>query len=247
MRKILYILYQPYKWGFFLPFMFLNTLLFGAMAVLISVFINQKAGSYWGGAVWSRLNSFLTPMRVKVYGKENINKNTSYVIISNHQSHYDIFVIYGWLGLDIKWVMKQELRRIPGLGIGSEKVGHIFIDRSNNKVASESLKKAIKNLAKGSSVAIFAEGTRSKTGELGIFKRGAFKMALNAGLPILPITVIGTKDILPSNTFDVFPGKAKLFIHQPIDIKKYSETEINKLMTDVREIISIPLTKELKV
>jgi len=244
MRKVLHILYQPYKWLFFLPFLFLNTLFFGTIAVLVSIFINQKAGSYWGGAVWARLNSYLTPMLVTVYGRENIDKNTSYVIIPNHQSLYDIFVIYGWLGIDIKWVMKKELRKIPGLGIGSEKVGHIFIDRSNNKVALESLKKVKQNLVNGSSVVIFAEGTRSINGELGTFKRGAFKMAFDADLPILPITVIGTKNILPSNTFDIFPGTAKLFIHKPIDIKNYSESEMNKLMTDVREIISAPLNHQ---
>jgi len=243
MKRILHILYQPYKWLFFLPFLFLNTLFFGTIAVLISTFINQRAGSYWGGAVWSRFNSYLTPMFVTVYGRENIEKNTSYVIIPNHQSLYDIFVIYGWLGIDIKWVIKKELRKIPGLGIGSEKVGHIFIDRSNSKLALDSLQKAKQNLSKGSSIIIFAEGTRSKTGELQPFKRGAFKMAFDAGLPILPITVTGTKDILPSNTFDIFPGRAKLYIHKPIDIRNYSETEITKLMDDVREVIAGPLTK----
>ncbi len=74
-------------------------------------------------------------MLVKVHGRENINPQQSYVIVSNHQSHYDVFVLYGWLGIDFKWVMKQELRKVPGLGIGCEKVGHIFIDRSNTERA----------------------------------------------------------------------------------------------------------------
>ena len=227
-RKIIYLFYQPYKWLFFFPFIILNTLFFGLMGVIIATLISPKAASRWAGAIWARCNAFFTPMFVSVSGKENIKKNTSYIIIPNHQSYYDIFLIYGWLEMDIKWVMKKELRKIPALGIASEKMGHIFLDRSNNKEALESLNKAKQKLVNGTSIVIFPEGSRSATGQLNPFKRGAFKLAFDLGLPILPVTLIGTKNILPSDSVNLLPGKVKMIIHEPVDIKKYSENEVRK-------------------
>jgi 1-acyl-sn-glycerol-3-phosphate acyltransferase len=242
-NKILYVLYQPYKWLFFLPFAFINTLIFGVIAVVVSSLINQRVGSYFGGVIWSRLNGYLTPMFVRVSGRENIDMNRSYVIVSNHQSLYDIFLVYGWLGIDIKWVMKKELAKIPGLGFGSKKVGHIFLDRSNSRVALESLNVAKKKLVNGTSVVIFPEGTRSMTGQPGNFKKGAFKLALDLGLPILPITIIGTKNILPTGTLNVMPGNARMIIHEPIDIHRYTEERMKELIDETRRIIIKPLEK----
>ena len=243
MTKLKYILYQPYKWIFFIPFLIINTLVFGTIGTLIAIFISQKAGSQYAGAVWARVNSYFTPMFVKVSGYENIQKNTSYVVVPNHQSHYDIFVIYGWLGIDIKWVMKKELRKIPALGIACEKIGHVFLDRSNAKKALESLNQAKKKLVNGTSVVMFPEGTRSLNGQINPFKRGAFKLAYDLNLPVLPITIIGTKDILPTNTINILPGKVQMIIHKPIDISTYSEKDLNVLMNDVRNIIETPLKK----
>jgi len=237
-KKILYFLYQPYKWLFFIPFLAINTVLFGIVAVLVSSFLNQRIGSYFGGVLWSRLNAFLTPMIVQVKGKENIKKEISYVVISNHQSYYDIFLIYGWLGIDIKWVMKKELAKIPGLGIGSKKVGHIFLDRSNKRIALESLNEAKTKLIKGTSVVIFPEGTRSKTGQISQFKRGAFKLALDLGLPILPLTISGTKNILPSGTIDLLPGKVSMMVHEPINIHHYTEDTLRDLISNAMKIVS---------
>jgi 1-acyl-sn-glycerol-3-phosphate acyltransferase len=242
-NKILYILYQPYKWLFFIPFVFLNTLLFGIIAVIVSSLINQRIGSYFGGVVWSKVNGYLTPMFVKIQGKENINKNNSYVIISNHQSIYDIFLVYGWLGIDIKWVMKKELAKLPGIGFGSKKVGHIFLDRSNSRVALESLNDAKRKLVNGTSVVIFPEGTRSETGAMGAFKKGAFKLALDLRLPLLPITITGTKDILPTGTLDLMPGNVTMIIHQPIDISRFNEDSIKDLIEEAKRTIAAPLNK----
>ncbi len=113
MRKLLVVLYQPYKWLVYVPFLILSTLTFGAIAVILSTLVNQRVGSFIGGAVWSRLNGYMTPIFVKVIGKENIEPTQSYVIVPNHQSHFDVFVLYGWLGIDFKWVLKQELRKYP--------------------------------------------------------------------------------------------------------------------------------------
>jgi 1-acyl-sn-glycerol-3-phosphate acyltransferase len=241
-RKILNFLYRPYEWLVFFPFFFINTLCFGVIALVISSLVNQRIGSYFGGVIWSRINAFMVPMFVKVSGKENIEPNISYIVIANHQSYFDVFLIYGWLGLDIKWVMKKELYKIPGLGFGSKKVGHIFIDRSNKRAAIESLEKAKKRLINGTSVVIFPEGTRSGSGKPGVFKRGAFKLAIDFGLPILPVTVIDTKNILPANSMYLSPGKAKMVIHKPIDISPYNEKNMDELIKRVKGDICSALT-----
>jgi 1-acyl-sn-glycerol-3-phosphate acyltransferase len=242
-RKLLYLLYRPYQWLIFFPLFFINTLIFGVIAVVFSSLVNQRIGSYFGGVVWSRFNAFMVPMFVKVSGKKNIKPGTSYIVIPNHQSYFDVFLIYGWLGLDIKWVMKKELHKIPGLGFGSEKVGHIFIDRSNNRAAIDSLAKAKKRLVNGTSVVIFPEGTRSETGKTGDFKRGAFKLAIELGLPILPVTVINTKNILPANSLNIMPGKVSMVIHEPVDISLYTEDMMAELILRVKTIIISALPK----
>ncbi|MEW6526686.1 MAG: lysophospholipid acyltransferase family protein [Spirochaetota bacterium] len=237
-KKILYVLYQPYKWIVFLPFLVVSTLFFGFLTIILVPLTNPKIASYICGAIWSRLNGYMTPMLVKVHGRENINPQQSYVIVSNHQSHYDVFVLYGWLGIDFKWVMKQELRKVPGLGIGCEKVGHIFIDRSNTERALASLNEAKKKIVNGTSVIFFPEGTRSKDGKVGEFKKGAFKMAFDLGLPILPVTIVGTSKILPAHTINLFPGIVHLYIHKPININQYTEDKIEELMDTTKSIMT---------
>lgn len=237
MRKILVVLYQPYKWLVYVPFLILSTLVFGAIAVILSTLVNQKVGSFIGGAVWSRLNGYMTPIFVKVIGKENIDRTQSYVIVPNHQSHFDVFVLYGWLGIDFKWVLKQELRKVPGLGIGCEKVGHIFIDRSNHEKAIASINAARKKIVNGTSVIFFPEGTRQATGTLGEFKKGAFKFAIDMGLPLLPVTILNTNKILPPHSLNLLPGRATMIVHPKIDISGYSDENIEELMMKTRAAI----------
>ena len=241
LRKFIFYLYQPYKWLFLIPFILFMTFFFGIAAMVFSTLFNPRVGSFIGGVVWSRFNAFITPMFVRVEGRQNIRKETSYVVISNHVSLYDIFLIYGWLGIDIKWVMKKELRKIPGVGFGSRKVGHIFLDRSNRIAAVESLNEAKRRLVSGTSVVMFPEGTRSVTGKIGTFKRGAFKLALDLGLPILPLTLVDTIKIMPTNTLNIMPGRVKMIIHEPIDIEQYTEETLPELIQYAKEIIGSAL------
>jgi 1-acyl-sn-glycerol-3-phosphate acyltransferase len=238
LRKIAHALYQPYKWLVFFPLAFTLTFFFGIFAVIGSITINQKVGSYIGGVLWARTISFITPMFVSVKGKENIDKRQSYIITPNHQSNFDIFALYGWIGIDIKWIMKKELKKIPGIGFGSEKVGHIFLDRSNQRAAVKSLEEAKQKLKGGTSVVIFPEGTRGNGTEFLAFKRGAFKLALELGLPILPVTINGTKNIMPGKSkSNVMPGKASIYIHKPISIEGYTQENMKELMDKVKAIL----------
>lgn len=235
MKSFLRILYQPYKWLIFFPVLIIDTLIIGTLATL-TAFVSPKWASYFG-VIWARINAFLTPMILRVQGREHIAPRQSYVIVSNHQSHYDIFVLYGWLGIDFKWVMKMELRKVPALGLACDKIGHIYIDRKNTEAAIRTIREARRRIVNGTSVIFFPEGTRSRTGSLGRFKKGAFKMALDLNIPILPVTITGTRDILPPKTLHLFPGKARMVIHPPVDVSDYDESRIRELMDRCREII----------
>jgi len=235
-NKILFNLYQVYKYIVYLPFLAISTTVCGIVAAVLAIAVHPKIGTVMG-IIWARLNAYMTPMFVKVIGKKNIDKNQSYIIISNHQSQFDIFLLYGWIPVDFKWVMKIELRQIPFLGYSCYKIGHVFIDRSNSQAAIDSINEAKKSITGGTSIIFFPEGHRSSDGRLLEFKKGAFKFALDMNLPLLPVTIIGTKDVLPSNTMALFPGKAKLIIHPPIEVTGYNEDNIQVLMDKAKDAI----------
>lgn len=235
------LVYQPYKWLVFIPLCFTSIFVFGSLAVLVSLVAGPDWGSRIGGVWWARFNCLLTPMITRVEGRENIEPGQSYVIVANHKSVYDIFLLYGWLGLDFKWVMKQELRRAPILGYACERVGHIFIDRSNHEAAIASIEAAKTKISGGTSVIFFPEGTRTDQPLLLPFKKGAFRMALDLDLPVLPVSLINTDRILPTKTLDLFPGVATIVIHPPIEVRDYDETTCTALANRARAQIASAL------
>ena len=241
MNKLRYILYQPYKWIVYVPLMVSSTIICSIFAAATAILISPRMGSFFG-KVWAKSSALFTPMFVKVSGKENIKKGESYVIVANHQSQYDIFLLYGWLGIDFRWIMKKELRKAPFIGYASAKVGHIFLDRSSPRAAVESIVESKKQLVNGTSVVIFPEGTRSRDGRLRKFKKGAFNIARQLELPILPVTIVGTNKIMGSGFINVMPGSTKLIIHEPIDVMKYKDSpdELIKVTRDVIES-SLPI------
>ena len=239
-----WFLYQPYKYLVVMPVLGLATAFSATLALVLSLVTSARTASRLTAVPWARVMAWVTPMRVKVEGRENIDPRQSYVLVSNHQSQYDIFVLYGWLGVDFKWVMKQELRKVMGIGVACERLGHIFIDRSNHAAAIATLEAARTKIVNGTSVIFFPEGTRSTDGQLLRFKRGAFRMAVDLGLPILPLTVTGTRDVLPANTSDLMPGSARLIIHEPISIEGVTVKDCQELSDRVREVIASSLPPE---
>ncbi|MCE5210528.1 MAG: 1-acyl-sn-glycerol-3-phosphate acyltransferase [Deltaproteobacteria bacterium] len=238
--RITRISYQPYKWLFILPLLITTTLICGIFAIFSALLFTPRTGGSFA-VLWARINSFFTPMTVHVTGAENIEPGMSYVITSNHQSLYDIYVLYGWLGLDFKWVMKKELETVPVLGLACKVLGHIFIDRSDTKNAVETINAAKTKIVDGTSVLFFPEGTRSSDGKIGPFKKGAFKMAIDLGIPVLPVTINGTRNILPKGSLDLMPGGVTMIIHKPISIKGYREENMDRLMNKTRMIINASL------
>lgn len=244
LRKFLRVLYFPYEALVFLPLVVVLTTVLGIISMILVVTVSPKMGSFLGGRTWARLLAWITPMFVRVKGRENIDATQSYVVVANHASHYDILVLYGWLDVDFKWVMKQELRKIPILGYACDLIGHIYIDRSNVKAAIASLEQAREKIVNGTSVLFFPEGTRSRTGRMRKFKKGAFRMALDLKLPVLPVSIVGTNRILPGKSLSLLPGRAKMIIHPPIPTGGYSEQNLKELMDQTREIIQAGIDGE---
>lgn len=246
MKRIATYLYQVYIWLIFYPIGLMLTFLAGWLTVLASIIWNPRIASRYVAANWGKIMAWLTPMFVTVEGSENLDKSRTYVVVSNHQSQYDIFLVYGWLDLDLKWVMKAEIRKIPGVGLGCEKAGHIFVERGNPEQTRKSVSDALSRVGDGVGVLFFAEGSRSIDGKLRPFKKGAFRLAASRGLPVLPVTIVGTRNIQRAKSMKITPGKARLVIHPAIEVNGDDPQDIRELMTQTRDAIASAMPDELK-
>ena len=184
---------------------------------------------------WSRAFFWLFFLPVSVDGIELIEPQQSYVFVSNHQSMFDVWLIYGWLPVVFKWLMKAELRKVPFIGSGCKAAGHIFIDRRNAKAALESIKNVEKQLVNGVCTVIFPEGTRSLDGEVGRFKRGAFQIAWDLGLPVVPLSLSGCFEVLPKGKPFVRRHPVHMHIGKPIDLKQFADS--NEAVEAVRAAV----------
>ena len=174
---------------------------------------------------WSRACYWLMFIPVSVDGIEHIQPNQSYVFVSNHQSMYDVWLIYGWLPVIFKWLMKAEIRRIPFVGTACKAAGHIFVERRKAKSSMDSLLEIEKQLKDGVCTVIFPEGTRTKDGEVGRFKRGAFQIALDLGLPVIPLSVSGCFEVMPKGQRYVNRHPVHMHIGEAIDLKQYDDPD----------------------
>jgi 1-acyl-sn-glycerol-3-phosphate acyltransferase len=179
----------------------------------------------------------VTFVRLKIRGNDNIRQGQSYIIISNHQSLFDILALVVKLGIQFRWIIKKELRRVPLFGFALYKSRNIFIDRSDSKRAVKSISEGIKRLSRGASVMFFAEGTRSPDGEIHKFKKGGFATVVESGLPILPVTVNGSRKILPKKALAFNPGVIELVIGKPVVTGHYTHDNLKDLMDKTRNII----------
>jgi 1-acyl-sn-glycerol-3-phosphate acyltransferase len=240
-RDLLRWLYTPYVVLVFVPFLAVTTIFWGVAAVLTS-FVSRNV-AFHCGTVWAWCLCLANFTRVRVRGRDHAAPGQSYVIMSNHQSHFDILAFYGHWGRQFRWIMKQELRRVPGLGWGCAAVGHIFVDRSDREKAIASMRAAEPLLAGGVSVMIFPEGTRSRDGRMRAFKKGGFMMALEMGLPILPVSISGSRHVLPGHSLRLLPGRVDITVHPPITVAGRSREDRERLMDEVASVIRAGLSE----
>ena len=230
-------LYPIWKWFGFLPLAAFATVVAGILAIPVALF-SPRAANLYIAVPWARVLTILTPARVVVEGAENIRPGQSYVVVANHQSQFDIPLIYGYCGLDLRWVMKSQLKYIPFVAAGCRAIGHIFIDRSSPEKARDAINQALGRLQPGTGILFFAEGTRSRNGSLLPFKKGAFRVAVDRQLPVLPMTVTGTREVLPAGAFKLRPGTVRLQIHPPISADDGSSNAVEALQIRVRQQIA---------
>lgn len=241
MSRLLFLLYS---WLIFVPLMLATTLICGLVCLILVPFLPADRVARYSAVPWAKLCLLYSGVRVDIYGRHNLQPGQSYVIVANHLSQFDIFVLYGYLGMDFRWVMKHELRKVPIIGICCEKLGHIFINRSDKQAAIASLNAAKARLNNGASVLFFPEGTRSRNGQLKPFKKGAFKMAQELQLPVLPVTLTGTFEILPAGTLRLQPGhQASLTLHAPLPVTGQDEAELERLIQLSHDAIAAPLAQ----
>lgn len=216
----------------------LVTIYFSIAAIIVS-FI--KEGCVMPNKVaktWARCILFGSRIKVTVTGLSNIDLSLPYIYMSNHQSAFDIPVLQAHLPVQFSWLAKAELFKIPVFGYALRRAGHISIDRSNRKSAFKSLKNAAKNIRSGVSVIIFPEGTRSQDGNIRQFKKGGFILAVDAGVPIVPVIIHGVWPIMLKNKVLIKQGNIIVEIKDPIKTTNYTRKTKDDLMEKVRKVIS---------
>lgn len=187
--------------------------------------------------LWARIILFLSGVKVEVKGVENVLTDRPQIFMSNHQSGFDIFIVLAFVPGQFRWIAKKELFRIPVFSQAMRKAGYIEIDRQHHEKAMESLQVAAQKIREGKSVMSFPEGTRSKDGRIKAFKQGMFHLALQAGVPIVPITIIGASEIMPKRKIRINPGKITMVIDKPIDVSPYTPETRHELIARVRQAI----------
>lgn len=211
-------IYRIYQLFVALPLIAVSTFI-TSLAVIVGCAIGN--GHFWGyypGKWWAWFIVRVLLLPVKVEGKENLEKGQSYVFVANHQGAFDIFLIYGFLGRNFKWMMKWQLRNIPFVGKACASAHHIFVDKRGASKIRKTYDEARHTLQGGMSLVVFPEGARSFTGHMGKFRRGAFMLADDIELPVVPLTINGSFDIMP-RTRDmkwVLWHPLRLTIHKPI-------------------------------
>lgn len=242
------IAYRIYQIVICLPLILIATIL---TAVVTAIGCTLGDGHFWGyypGKLWSQFILWILLIPVKVTGREHLTHGESYVFVSNHQGAFDIFLIYGHLCRNFKWMMKIGLRRIPLVGYACAKAHHIFVDKSGPKKIKASYDTARATLKDGMSLVVFPEGSRTHNGKIGTFHRGAYLLADELQLPVVPLTINGSFEILPRDKKGIIPNRhaITLTIHAPIYPKGKGAENAHAIMDESRKVIVSSLEARYK-
>jgi 1-acyl-sn-glycerol-3-phosphate acyltransferase len=217
----------------------LCTIGFGAAAI-VGTFATRKGwpadvlGHYWGRCILAACG-----IRVEVQGLEHLDPHQGYVIISNHLSNFDVFAIIGSLPINVHFITKKELLRVPVLGQALSLSNHIMIDRSKpDQAINEINRRVTARIGEGFGVLFFAEGTRSEDGQVHAFKKGGVSLALQTGLPVVPLSISGTRKFLPRKAAVIRPyGRVRIVLGAPIATAGLSPDQRDELNETVRQIV----------
>jgi 1-acyl-sn-glycerol-3-phosphate acyltransferase len=216
----------------------INTIIIGSIVALAGIFDRGSRVYDIGSRLWARAIMFFAGIKVEIKGLEHLDKSKSYIFMSNHQSHLDVAAWAPNIPFRIRFFVKKELINIPIFGQAIYMSRHIIIDRKNIESAKKSIEKAKDMIKKyGLSVLVFPEGTRSTTGKMGEFKKGGFVLALETGIPIVPMAVKGSFELLSPHTLKIRPGQIHLSVGKPISMHDYIMDTKQLLIDRVRNEI----------
>ena len=231
---------------FLIPSIALYTIVLGTLSIGSSLFEKSGYFAHWCARTWSRLILKTTGVRVDVSGLERLVPGRTYVFVANHQSIYDIPILFWSLPYQLRIIAKASLGSFPFLGWHLRRTGHMLVDRSRPDRA-KIFGWASRLTANGLSLIVFPEGTRSQDGRVGRFKGGSFYLALEAGLPIVPISVVGSRHVMLKGRLATYPGHVKLIVHDPIDTSALAGTDARAFGERVRAIIAPDAESDLGV
>jgi 1-acyl-sn-glycerol-3-phosphate acyltransferase len=209
----------PFHWWrtvfYLIPAITVYTVVLGAASLASSVFDRRGYFAHRCARAWSWLILRTTGVRVTIEGLDRVTPGTTYVFVANHQSHYDTPVVFASLPFQLRIIAKESLQRFPVLGWHLMRGGHLLVDRRHPDPAGI-LARWRALVSNGLSLIIYAEGTRSPDGRVGRFKAGSFLLAIEAGLPVVPLAIVGTRGVMPKSRLRTEPGDVTLVVHDPI-------------------------------
>jgi len=187
---------------------------------------------------WGRIIVRGSGVTVSIKGLAVLDRSAPYIYAANHQSQFDIFALQGYLTQDFRWLAKKELFKIPVFGTAMRRAGYIEVDRSHGRKAVQSLTQAAQRIAAGTSVIIFPEGTRSPDGHLQTFKSGVMFLAIRSGVPIVPVAISGSHEVLPKGALLPRPGHIRIILGEPIETSGYSMKQKDELAERLQRTVA---------
>ena len=229
----------PYHWWrtvlFLIPAIGLYTIVLGTISVVSSLWDRSGDLGHWCARTWSSLILRTTGVRVTVIGLERLDPTRSYVLAANHQSIYDIPILFAALPLQVRIVAKASLGSFPFLGWHLQRTGHLLVNRRNP--GADIVEKMKRLVGASHSLIVFPEGTRSVDGTVGRFKKGSFLVAIDAGLPVVPVSVAGSCHVMTKGRLIVRPGDVRVTIHEPMPTAGVTRREIVEFGNRVRDVV----------
>jgi 1-acyl-sn-glycerol-3-phosphate acyltransferase len=237
--------FPPYHWWrtvfFLIPAITLYTVVLGTLSLASSLFERRGYFAHWCARTWSRLILLTTGVTVEVSGLDRLEPGRTYVFVANHQSIYDIPILFWSLPFQLRIIAKESLGRFPFLGWHLRRTGHLLVNRARPDRAIFVWASTL--TSRSLSLIVFPEGTRSRDGRVGRFKGGSFHMALEAGLPVVPLSVVGSRHVMLKGRLATYPGHVRLVVHAPIQTTGMARDDSRTFAEQVRQVI-IPDAQE---
>jgi 1-acyl-sn-glycerol-3-phosphate acyltransferase len=219
---------------FCILFIIVNTIFWGTISLTSILYSPGGAVAFLCMRWWSKTVLWFCRVRLSVSGLEHVDRSGVQIFASNHSSHFDIFALSAALPVRFGWVAKKELFKIPFLGWHMKMQGYVSVDRKHRNRAIESLNRAAEQIRNGKRIAMFPEGTRSRVGALLPFKKGLFHLCIRTGVPIVPVYIRGTYEVLKPETITIRPGSVTMYFGDPLPTSGYGPDETGRLMEDLR-------------